>query len=339
MQMVGRKYTATTGAGYRFGFNGKEKDGEVKGESNQQDYGMRIYDPRLGRFLSVDPLTKGFPYYSSYQFAGNTPIQAIDLDGTEPEWMIDANGKLTTPMIALLNAAFDFSMEVLNSATFIDQNLVTKFSANTFFSSIFYSKNKMNYFERVDKNRLWINQWLNLIPHEIDHVRQFHIGGNTGTTSIYLLGMLFNKIKHGDWYSDEHILEQHPYNVIEPFTLNLMTLHDGIVVKILQSPDMEEWEKVEALTYFGLEAKLNNEKTKLNKILENANSNGKVTKKENKKIKKQTILVTNLIKNLDAFDKNKVNEIKEKMKSVENPQYKDLTEDEKKDRNKNFKKI
>ena len=38
---------------YRFGFNGKENDNEVKGTGDQQDYGMRIYDPRLGKFLSV----------------------------------------------------------------------------------------------------------------------------------------------------------------------------------------------------------------------------------------------------------------------------------------------
>jgi hypothetical protein len=47
---------------------------------------MRIYDSRLGRFLSVDPLTKSYPWYTPYQFAGNTPIWAIDLDGKEPEW-------------------------------------------------------------------------------------------------------------------------------------------------------------------------------------------------------------------------------------------------------------
>src|SRR4249919_2797107 len=38
-------------AGYRYGFNGKENDNEVKGQGDQQDYGMRIYDSRLGRFL------------------------------------------------------------------------------------------------------------------------------------------------------------------------------------------------------------------------------------------------------------------------------------------------
>lgn len=68
---------------YRFGFNGKENDIEVKGDGNQQDYGMRISGPRLGRFLSVDPITKEYPELTPYQFASNTPIRAIDLDGLE----------------------------------------------------------------------------------------------------------------------------------------------------------------------------------------------------------------------------------------------------------------
>jgi RHS repeat-associated protein len=83
MQMPGRKFSSEL---YRYGFNGKENDNEVKGEGNQQDYGMRIYDGRLGRFLSVDPLTHSYPWYTPYQFAGNQPIVAIDLDGMEPFW-------------------------------------------------------------------------------------------------------------------------------------------------------------------------------------------------------------------------------------------------------------
>src|SRR6478752_7631642 len=81
MQMPGRDTTFKTG--YRYGFNGKEMDNEAYGQSNEYDYGARIYNPRIGRFLSVDPLTKSYPWYTPYQFAGNTPIQAIDLDGLE----------------------------------------------------------------------------------------------------------------------------------------------------------------------------------------------------------------------------------------------------------------
>ena len=82
MQMVGRKYSQAN-AKYRYGFNGKENDNEVKGEGNQQDYGMRIYDPRLGRFLSVDPITNKYPELTPYQFASNRPIDGIDQDGLE----------------------------------------------------------------------------------------------------------------------------------------------------------------------------------------------------------------------------------------------------------------
>ena len=82
MAMPGRKYTKPS-SGYRYGFNGKENDNEVKGEGNQQDYGMRIYDPRLGKFLSVDPIAKDYPELTPFQFASNKPINSIDLDGLE----------------------------------------------------------------------------------------------------------------------------------------------------------------------------------------------------------------------------------------------------------------
>src|SRR5690554_3609679 len=69
--------------GFRYGFNGMENDDEVKGVGNSLNYKARVQDTRLGRFLSIDPLTRDFPHYSSYQFAGNKPIIAIDLDDKE----------------------------------------------------------------------------------------------------------------------------------------------------------------------------------------------------------------------------------------------------------------
>ncbi|WP_316815865.1 RHS repeat-associated core domain-containing protein [Pedobacter nyackensis] len=81
--MPGRTHTLGSSSAYRYGFNGKENDNEVKGTGNQQDYGMRIYDPRIAKFLSVDPLTKEYPWYTPYQFAGNNPIKFVDLDGAE----------------------------------------------------------------------------------------------------------------------------------------------------------------------------------------------------------------------------------------------------------------
>ena len=72
MMMPGRRFSAERG--YRYGFNGKENDNEVMGEGNQQDFGMRIYDPRIGRFLSIDPLKHKFPWQSPYCSMDNDPI-------------------------------------------------------------------------------------------------------------------------------------------------------------------------------------------------------------------------------------------------------------------------
>jgi len=75
---------------YRYGFNGKENDNEIKGDGNAYDYGARILDPRLGRWLSVDPLQIKYPFSSPFAFVLNTPIQAKDPDG---ELVIFINGQ------------------------------------------------------------------------------------------------------------------------------------------------------------------------------------------------------------------------------------------------------
>jgi RHS repeat-associated protein len=81
-------------ASYRYGFNGKEMDNEVSGTGNSYDYGFRIYNPRIAKFLSVDPLTRKYPFYSPYHFAGNTPILSTDIDGLEPDWLINISEKI-----------------------------------------------------------------------------------------------------------------------------------------------------------------------------------------------------------------------------------------------------
>lgn len=72
----------------RYTYNGKQLDQEL----GWQDYGMRQYmGGAVPVFASVDPLTKDYPWYTPYQFAGNKPIWAIDLDGAEEWGVIKAN--------------------------------------------------------------------------------------------------------------------------------------------------------------------------------------------------------------------------------------------------------
>ncbi len=79
MQMPGRNYTSASG--YRYGFNGMEKDDEVKGNGNSYTTEFRQYDPRLGRWLSIDPEFKTFAWQSPYVAFDNNPILKTDPRG------------------------------------------------------------------------------------------------------------------------------------------------------------------------------------------------------------------------------------------------------------------
>jgi RHS repeat-associated protein len=80
MPLPGRQLTPGS---YRYGFNGMEKDGEEwsGNAANQLDFGARIYDPRIGRWLAIDPLSIKYPSISPYAFVANNVINAVDPDG------------------------------------------------------------------------------------------------------------------------------------------------------------------------------------------------------------------------------------------------------------------
>ncbi len=85
-QIPGRKMN--TGA-YGHGFQGKEKDDELKGEGNSYYFKERMYDPRVGRWLSVDPKAGKFPGNSPYIAMANNPVSRIDRTGGEDESLLN----------------------------------------------------------------------------------------------------------------------------------------------------------------------------------------------------------------------------------------------------------
>lgn len=83
MFMPNRTFAAPGTGQYRFGFSGKETDNEPYGPGGLSDDGMRMALPNTGRFMQVDPIAAQYPELSTYQFASNTPVWAVDLDGLE----------------------------------------------------------------------------------------------------------------------------------------------------------------------------------------------------------------------------------------------------------------
>jgi RHS repeat-associated protein len=78
VQLDGRTVSAEE---YRYGYQGSEKDDEVKGSGNSYTTEFRMLDPRLGRWLSIDPLAGMFPWQSPYVSMDNNPIWMNDVSG------------------------------------------------------------------------------------------------------------------------------------------------------------------------------------------------------------------------------------------------------------------
>lgn len=86
------------------------KDDEVYGvEGTTYDFGARLYDSRLGRWMSIDPLAKEAPGWTPYRYGFNNPIRYTDptgmfeVDGKD-DWIYDKqnkeyvwNGNVTRP--------------------------------------------------------------------------------------------------------------------------------------------------------------------------------------------------------------------------------------------------
>jgi RHS repeat-associated protein len=90
--------------GYRYTFNGMEKDDEVKGKGNSYDFGARMYDSRLGRWLTIDPLAGKYPNFSPYSFCENNPIYFKDPDGKDAIITIDGNNITVSAKIYIMNS-------------------------------------------------------------------------------------------------------------------------------------------------------------------------------------------------------------------------------------------
>lgn len=108
-----------TAVTYRYGFQGQQKDNEIRGEGNSLNYKYRMHDARIGRFLSVDPLAGSYPWNSPYAFAENRTIDGLDLEGLEYL-------NYTSPFVARLGrnklGELTLDVEILNLFQLSDNN-------------------------------------------------------------------------------------------------------------------------------------------------------------------------------------------------------------------------
>ncbi|WP_188767943.1 RHS repeat-associated core domain-containing protein [Emticicia aquatilis] len=65
----------------KYQYNGKEEIKDL--DIGLYEYGYRWYDATIARFVQVDPLAEKYSYKSEFDYAENSPISGVDLDGLE----------------------------------------------------------------------------------------------------------------------------------------------------------------------------------------------------------------------------------------------------------------
>jgi hypothetical protein len=133
-----------------------------------------MHDPRIGRFLSIDPLTRSYPFYSPYAFSGNRVIDSRELEGLEPLSMIDKHGKLTKPMIAVLNVAYGFKVNRLEHTTWglFKKPKGAYMFAQTKFNNIRYNRSISSSTSNIPSkmnHSSYESFWFSLASHEHKH--------------------------------------------------------------------------------------------------------------------------------------------------------------------------
>ena len=184
MTMPGRSYNAHT---YRHGFTGHEKESDLAEGIYTTEY--RLYDARVGRWLSVDPLSMDNAGESPYLYCSGMPMTYFDPDGREK---IDCFNKNYPTREELNGRPFEWQTNLINHRT----------TNAKFFDGHVYS---------YTRNIGVIHLWGHGSPHSIqlyDPIAKKDIicgrGGDLGIEYIHYLLLERSEIYHRNNPTDEN---------------------------------------------------------------------------------------------------------------------------------------
>ena len=180
---------------YRFGFNGMEKDNEIKGKGNSYDFGARIYDARLGRWLSLDPLANKYPGWSNYNFCLGNPILFIDPDGKD----VKIDETLKTKLSEVVSVFY--TLPIFNQIDMDDETFIR------FGTDIEWNRKSSDTYGEYDGPPGMKNQHdpeIHLF-HQMTMAGDVLIADPTSVVATLMHEHLHHAFEHqSDWKTDEH---------------------------------------------------------------------------------------------------------------------------------------
>jgi len=95
----------------RYLYNGKELLDDLN--LNLCDHGARLFDPVIGRWISIDPMAYVREWLSPYNFVQNNPLNRIDPDGRF-NWVIHKDNEVYWDEKAIFDGSTNFNPNLWN---------------------------------------------------------------------------------------------------------------------------------------------------------------------------------------------------------------------------------
>lgn len=232
---------------YKYKFQGQERQDELG--LNWDSFKWRNYDYTIGRFMNIDQLAPDFPQWSPYVFSGNLVTISKALEGMEPEFLVQKDGKLTSGVVTLMHAAYGYSTSSLQNSTRIINTdaRVRNWDKLTGHPEASVKGTQVMYSNGV-KNRSG-NYWLGLIGHEQSHRTEVEGEGNASFYSKYLMQGATRDYQDIDTEATAFKFRSNDKGV--DLTDKLLSYKGGAVMDIFQRGNLTNNEKASMLETVG----------------------------------------------------------------------------------------